>query len=348
MIERKWKPENHKLEDAFFPVELCDLKFVYPTETDLFGKVIRTKDIPAWGHKAVVDINKCHVFATVTDKYKLVTNEDAYKWAGPVVGAVFNHSQLSDFSCFNVRMTATRSSCCIDLIRKLAGGNVVCFKPFDDDDPWTAFIRIVNSYNKTSCLKYQLGFCRWICQNGMIFESKSVDFVFTHTKGVVDEASICQQLEAEAREQIGEIRSLEDQFIAKLRNLKKQSVPQNVMLALACKVFNLHLTRDDAEKMSDAERKKAVAFVRKIKTDTQEYYQQFGANAYAAMNVLTDFASFPKGLSGINIVPVLQAKAGAWIDDFVVESAKPGFNMTRYLGVDAVEAATWYDSITAA
>lgn len=34
MIERKWKPENHKLEDAFFPVELCDLKFVYPAETD--------------------------------------------------------------------------------------------------------------------------------------------------------------------------------------------------------------------------------------------------------------------------------------------------------------------------
>lgn len=55
MIERKWKPENHKLEDAFFPVELCDLKFVYPTESNLFGKVIRTKDIPAWGHKAWID-----------------------------------------------------------------------------------------------------------------------------------------------------------------------------------------------------------------------------------------------------------------------------------------------------
>ena len=32
----------------------------------------------------------------------------------------------------------------------------------------------------------------------------------------------------------------------------------------------------------------------------------------------------------------------------VVESAKPGFNMTSYLGVDAIEAATWYDSLTAA
>ena len=49
MIERKWKPDNHKLEDAFFPVELCDLKFVYPAETDLFGKVVRTKDVLAKG-----------------------------------------------------------------------------------------------------------------------------------------------------------------------------------------------------------------------------------------------------------------------------------------------------------
>ena len=34
-----------------------------------------------------------------------------------------------------------------------------------------------------------------------------------------------------------------------------------------------------------------------LKDDTREYYGQFGANAYAAMNVLTDFASYPQGLS---------------------------------------------------
>lgn len=348
MITRDWKPDKHRLEDAFFPVELCDLKFVFPSEKDLFGNVVRKDDMLVKGHKAVVDIEKCHVFATVTDNYRLVTNRQAYEWSEPVMSTVFRHSHLADFTCFNVRMTSTRSSCCIDLVRKLDGGNVIQFTPFGKDDPWTAFIRIINSYNKTSCLKYQLGFCRWICQNGMIFESKSVDFVFTHTKGVVSEARIGRQLAAAARERIGEIRSLEDQFIAKLRNLKKHSVPQNVMLALACKVFNLHLTRDDAEKMSGAERKKAAAFVQKIKADTKEYYSQFGANAYAAMNVLTDFASYPKGLSGVNTVPVLQAKAGAWIDDFVEASAKPGFNMTSYLGVDAIEAATWYDSLTAA
>ena len=52
--------------------------------------------------------------------------------------------------------------------------------------------------------------------------------------------------------------------------------------------------------------------------------------------------------SGVNTVPVLQAKAGAWIDEFVEASDKPGFNMTNYLGADAIEAATWYDSLTAA
>ena len=153
---------------------------------------------------------------------------------------------------------------------------------------------------------------------------------------------------AAARERIGEIRFLEDQFIAKLQSLRKHTVPQNVILALACKVFNLHLTRDEAEKMSNAERKKAVAFVQKIKDNAKEYYSQFGANAYAAVNVLTDFASYPCGLSGVNTVPVLQAKAGALIDEFVEASNKPGFNMANYLGADAIEAVTLYDSLTAA
>ena len=43
-----------------------------------------------------------------------------------------------------------------------------------------------------------------------------------------------------------------------------------------------------------------------------------------------------------------QMRAGAWIDDFVEASSRLGFNMTSYLGVDAIEAATWYDSLTAA
>ena len=41
-------------------------------------------------------------------------------------------------------------------------------------------------------------------------------------------------------------------------------------------------------------------------------------------------------------------KIGAWIDEFVEASDKLGFNMTNYLGADAIEAVTWYDSLAAA
>ena len=43
-----------------------------------------------------------------------------------------------------------------------------------------------------------------------------------------------------------------------------------------------------------------------------------------------------------------QNSAEMRMPDFVEASAKPGFNMTNYLGADAIEAATWYDSLTAA
>ena len=63
------------------------------------------------------------------------------------------------------------------------------------------------------------------------------------------------------------------------------------------------------------------------------------------MEIRTDYVS---NSSSSAFVVVLQAKAGAWIDEFVEASDKPGFNMTNYLGADAIEAATWYDSLTAA
>ena len=348
MITRAWKPDKHRLEDAFFPVELCDLKFVFPSEKDLFGNVVRKDDMLVKGHKAVVDIEKCHVFATVTDNYRLVTNRQAYEWSEPVMSTVFRHSHLADFTCFNVRMTSTRSSCCIDLVRKLDGGNVIQFTPFGKDDPWTAFIRITNSYNKTSCLKYQLGFCRWICQNGVIFDSRSVDYVFVHTQDTISEEKLRFRLRKEAEERIGEIQTLEEEFIAKLRKLREHPIPANSVLALACKVFDQNMTRDRAKSLTEQQRKRAREFVAKIKYLTEEYYNQFGANAYAAMNVMTDFATYPKGIVAQGDISRLQAKAGLWLDEFVRESANAGFSLTKYLGEDAVESATWFESLTAA
>ena len=34
--------------------------------------------------------------------------------------------------------------------------------------------------------------------------------------------------------------------------------------------------------------------------------------------------------------------------NFMETSKEPGFNMTNYLGTDAIEAAMWYESLVAA
>jgi len=65
---------------------------------------------------------------------------------------------------------------------------------------------------------------------------------------------------------------------------------------------------------------------------TQSYFSEMGHHGYAALNVLTDFASRPAGV----IAPEarmhgLQQKAGRWMDDFVSAIEHPDFSFDSYL-----------------
>jgi hypothetical protein len=65
---------------------------------------------------------------------------------------------------------------------------------------------------------------------------------------------------------------------------------------------------------------------------TKAYFTEMGPHGYAALNVLTDFASRPAGV----IAPEasmhgLQQKAGSWMDDFISAIKNPDFSFDRYL-----------------
>lgn len=91
-----------------------------------------------------------------------MTNQQAYDQASDIMKKVFQTTRLEDLICLNVTMPSSRSFCHIDLIHKDAD-----FLPWENDK-WTAFLRITNSYNRTRLLRFEPGFCRWICLNGMI------------------------------------------------------------------------------------------------------------------------------------------------------------------------------------
>ena len=62
------------------------------------------------------------------------------------------------------------------------------------------------------------------------------------------------------------------------------------------------------------------------------YVTEVGENAYAAFNVMTDFATRPKGRgSYAREVHTLQRRVGAWLPNFCALSRLPGFRIEEYL-----------------
>jgi hypothetical protein len=194
--DRGWEPRD--LAEAFFPVEMRPLFMPTALGLDRYLRLGR--------HFAVVDVERERPFAVVTDDYELVTNKAAYEMAAEVMKKVFHTTQLGDMACLNITMPKTRSFCHIDLIHKPAD-----FSPWAGDK-WTAFLRISNSYNRTRRLRFEVGFCRWICLNGMIFGSKSIEFSYAHTRRGMERIDRFVK-------NIGDIRKLETALTEKLHQL---------------------------------------------------------------------------------------------------------------------------------
>jgi len=269
-------------------------------------------------HLAVVDVERDAVFAVVTDDYELVTNQAAFELAGMVMRKVFHTTSMQDMVCFNLTMPKTRSFCHIDLIRRGCD-----FSPWDQDK-WTAFLRISNSYNRTRLLRFELGFCRWICMNGMIFGRKSIEFSYSHTRRGVNKVDRFD-------DNIGDIRKLEAELIEALHQLKRYYVPESRMLPILCRAFDVEV--DDSVQEKSRRTHDLREMRAHVKVLTHRYFSEMGPHGYAALNVLTDFASRPIGvISPEAMMHGYQQKTGEWMDEFVSAIKDPSFTFEKYLG----------------
>ncbi len=313
-MERKWSAMDPAV--AFFPVALKPV-FIEATgnEGDLFN-ASAYQALPR--HQAVVDVDGGNVFAVVTEDYHLVTNQQAYELAAEALKSVFAFTSLADMECLNVTMPKSRSFCHIDLIHK--GSD---FEPWQNDR-WVPFVRITNSYNRTRRLRFEIGFCRWICLNGVIFGGKSVEISFAHTKHLQDGMR-------RWHENLGDIKALEQLFVGQLRNLQRFHVPARWMLPLACKVFDVRLPSDTPIKPRRADELRQ--FRQAIADLASDYFVKMGEQGYAALNVLTDYASRPVGvIAPETMMDGFQHKAGDWINDFTKQIESREFSFDTYLG----------------
>jgi hypothetical protein len=300
---------EREIGDAFFPVELRPVYVDRLDNTNDYRKLDR--------HFAVMDLERANAFAVVTNEYKLITNEKAYEMAADAMKRVFEVTKLEDLACLNITMPKSRSFCHIDLIHSSAD-----FSAWENDK-WTAFLRITNSYNKTHRLRFELGFCRWICMNGMIFGARSIEFSYAHTRRGMDNVH-------RFSDNIGDIRKLETLLVEQLHHLKRFYVPKEKMLSLFCRVFDLRI---DANALKNRQR---VSQLLEIKQQVSElierYFGGMGPHGYAALNVLTDYATRPTGvISPEASINGLQQKTSDWMQGFISAISESSFSFDDYL-----------------
>jgi len=307
--------KEYTLKDAMFGVELADVHVNVPFDGMLFDTGERkVKRVPRF--KAVVAQDNGDVFAIVTKDYKLITNRQALDLGCLCFTEVFTGTNTKMMKLFNVIMPETRSFCHLDFLHEGAK-----FCPLKNDS-WQPYLRISNSYNRMFALNFDLGFCRNICKNGVIFGKKNIEFKFLHTRHTADPA-------VQFKLRAGELSALEKEFTEALFNLKRFHVPRKVMWALACKVFAQSLPTKPTQGQQDLLEVKKDA----VERLSNDYFQSLGENGYAALNVLTDFASRPLGMiSAEQRIDSLQRQTGSWISEFITAIERRDFTFEAYLG----------------
>ena len=304
------------LEPIFIENNLFVKKDEHQTEQYLFSNDLRNQIYkPVEKYKALIRVDTGHVFTIVTNNYKVITYQEAYEFGKKCFAIVFNTVTWDDMELFNITTTQTCSVCHIDIVHKSKKQDIFA------GDTWFPFIRITNSYNKTKALQFSYGFARGICKNGIIFNTKAIEIKLYHSKGVDIEASVFNV-------DYSEIQKLEEEFIAQLYRLKKYYVDRRYVFALTCKALGIKIPSGDATS------KQINAFIETqndIDKLCEKYFDELGANAYMAFNVITDFASNPSS-SRAYYMDSMQRKSHEWIEGFATEIKNDNFTFEKYLG----------------
>ena len=176
MFDQRWE---NALQEACFPVDLTEVYVGTPSRL-------------AKRYRAVVALDKRSQddpFAIVTDRYRLIRNDDVIDLGHEAFERVFGPEHRDKMTVYNVVMPKRRGSFLADF----TSAGLECSIPIPTLDGsilepdleakrHTLFLRVINSYNRTQAVRLEVGVCRWICRNGIIFGKQSIRFRDAHHK----------------------------------------------------------------------------------------------------------------------------------------------------------------------
>lgn len=277
----------------------------------------RYEEIPQY--KAVVNLEDNTVLSVVSRNYRLVTNQEAFELGQRCFQQLFGTVNLDDMEIFNISMPRTKSFCMIDVIHRQHVVNIW------GQEVWVPFLRITNSYNRMRALGFDLGFCRKLCNNGMIFEKKTIEYRYYHTTNEIAP-------EGEFDIDFRKLKDLEKEFVDYMHNLKKYYVPEQYVIPLVCKALDLSFKLDGKKERETYWQWKLENVKNEILRLQEDYFVTLGSNAYSVFNIISDFASRPDAYTPMkNMIDVFQKRAGEWMRSFVKDIDSEDFTFENYL-----------------
>lgn len=222
-------------------------------------------------------------FAIVTNQYRLIRNDDAMELGYEAFGRVFGAEPAKQMTVFNVMNTRTGGSFLADLTApalemKLSPPTARSGGNGSDEEQHQLFLRVVNSYNKTQALRIEIGVCRWICRNGMIFGKRGIRFRDAHAKKattLMDEISRQAIPMASAEESVA------------IQQAYQQALPRGMdVLQGAWQALNL--------KVPEARDRSATANDWKARCEalvklSQDYETKYGRTVFSALQSATQW-----------------------------------------------------------
>ena len=315
------------VEEAFFPVKLCYLYWGenVDEEEDWFCRQehhyppANVQICPR--HFAVVNMDKKYVYQCVTDRYELVTNRDAVNVADAIAQIVFRKQRMMDFCNKTVKFEGVNNAqCCMEFWDEEE------FFVEIDTDKWLPFVQIVNSYNSTATLSYELGFRICDADIKITFDEISIKIKDAHNKGVLKMLP-SELIETAQKKGLDKMESIKNDFVRKMNILNNAFMSTKDIMPLALKLFELDYNKGNASKETCRNLKRAVdAGLREHFAESNMYYF---VRLMAA--IISEPLYFPLRVS---MAQKYESKIGKLIDDLVryLQGRNQGDNLKTFIG----------------
>lgn len=204
----------------------------------------------------------------------------------------------------------TGGHCRIDLKHKGEIGGYDWSFSKNEQDEFGPFIRVTNSYNRTSVFGIRFGLIRWACANGMVDWHSSITLKVAH-----DENEMVKSIEAKINE--AKFRKVIADFRHVLKPLRHAQVPQGRFRPLMLSVLQIR----KPERMPESRESAWKCLEEHLDHVASRYVREMGQTGYALVNAITDVASHPPTkVGGYNFIrrerDGLQRLAGIWLVDF--------------------------------